>query len=469
MIKYFNFLFFFIIIYSQSINSQILISEYSEGSSYNKYIEIYNYSSESINLYPQFVLASCTNGCIDGNNFYINEFPEDAIILPGDVYVVAANEADQVILDEADFTFQYCCGNGDDAYALMLSGATGDFFDSNNALDIVGNEQSWQEGVGWDVVGVEEATKNHTIVRKSSVLTHNAGNWNASAGTNSDDSEWIVLEIDDWSNLGFHIYDNSSNNDIYGCMCEQATNYMSIATIDDGSCIVDGGCSDSSALNYSGDFCIFAEFINEDCQYELIDVSGCYDDIACNSFDFNYLITNANMTLAVVDISNLVSGDLVGVFYVDENGVISCGGSVIFEGNAIAIAAYGDDTSTTIIDGFQANNQFLFLVLRDGVVYETAITLNSISPFSNTWIANGFGQITSLSVINEFSQDCIFSPIGYDCNGNVLDVEENIFGDKKIISSIDILGRIVNDIQEGQLIISVFSDGTYEKKYYLNH
>ena len=53
---------------------QIFFSEYSEGSSYNKYIEIYNYSNETVNLYPQFVLTSCTNGCIDGNNFYINEF-----------------------------------------------------------------------------------------------------------------------------------------------------------------------------------------------------------------------------------------------------------------------------------------------------------------------------------------------------------------------------------------------------------
>ena len=96
----FNFVFFFSFTYGQ-----VFFSEYSEGSSYNKYIEIYNYSNETVSLYPQFVLASCTNGCVDGNNFYINEFPEGASISPGDVYVVASSQADATILSEADYTF----------------------------------------------------------------------------------------------------------------------------------------------------------------------------------------------------------------------------------------------------------------------------------------------------------------------------------------------------------------------------
>ena len=157
-----------------------------------------------MSLYPQFVLASCTNGCLDGNNFFINEFPEDALIAPGDIYVVAASQADQTILSQADYTFQYCCGNGDDAYALMLSGLTGDVFDSSNALDIIGDANTWQEGVGWDVAGIEQATKNHTLVRKSSVFEHNAGDWYMSAGTNVDDSEWLVYDQDDWTGLGSH-------------------------------------------------------------------------------------------------------------------------------------------------------------------------------------------------------------------------------------------------------------------------
>ena len=76
---------------------------------------------------------------------------------------------------------------------------------------------------GWDVAGVEEATENHTLVRKSSVLEHNAGDWSMSAGTNSDNSEWIVLDMDDWTNLGYHIYD--SDGIIFGCTDPLAENF----------------------------------------------------------------------------------------------------------------------------------------------------------------------------------------------------------------------------------------------------
>ena len=65
-----TFILFFIISFNTS--GQIFLSEYVEGTSYNKYIEIYNYSNEAVNLYPDYVLASCTNGCINGTNFYIN-------------------------------------------------------------------------------------------------------------------------------------------------------------------------------------------------------------------------------------------------------------------------------------------------------------------------------------------------------------------------------------------------------------
>ena len=62
-------------------------------------------------------------------------------------------------------------------------------------------------GSGWEVCGESNATKDHTLVRKSSVTAGNAGNWDVSAGTNADDCEWIVLDQNDWSNLGFHDMD----------------------------------------------------------------------------------------------------------------------------------------------------------------------------------------------------------------------------------------------------------------------
>ena len=56
-------------------------------------------------------------------------------------------------------------------------------------------------GSGWEVAGVSDGTKDHTLVRKCGITTGNT-DWVASAGTNVDDSEWVVLDINDWTSLG---------------------------------------------------------------------------------------------------------------------------------------------------------------------------------------------------------------------------------------------------------------------------
>ena len=418
--------------------SQILFSEYSEGSSYNKYLEIFNYSNETV-LLSQFVLTSCTNGCLNGNNFFINEFPDGASIEPGEVYVVASTQADQLILSEADFTFQYCCGNGDDVYALMLSGLTGDFFDAENALDIIGDDTTWQEGVGWDIAGVSEATKNHTIVRKSTVSEHNAGNWSLSAGTNIDDSEWIVLEIDDWSNLGFHNFDDTLI-DIYGCTDFLANNYNPSATIDDGSC-----------------------------DYGTVFYNGCYTcDLAANFFDFSYLITESNMSIAITEIENLLVGDTIGVFYIGIDNVIKCGGSSVFEGDNMAISAWSNSSLSSDYNGFNSGDTFIFLLLRDGVVYEMSYEMNNNPPFTNVFGSNAFGQITEFSVAGEFMEECNL-PLGIstDCE-EFFNITERDYEPKTILTT-DIFGRVIKDKTSlNSLFFEIRNDGTCEKKFLLS-
>ena len=418
--------------------SQILFSEYSEGSSYNKYLEIFNYSNETV-LLSQFVLTSCTNGCLNGNNFFINEFPDGASIEPGEVYVVASTQADQLILNEADFTFQYCCGNGDDVYALMMSGLTGDFFDAENALDIIGDDTTWQEGVGWDIAGVSEATKNHTIVRKSTVSEHNAGNWSLSAGTNIDDSEWIVLEIDDWSNLGFHNFDDTLI-DIYGCTDFLANNYNPSATIDDGSC-----------------------------DYGTVFYNGCYTcDLAANFFDFSYLITESNMSIAITEIENLLVGDTIGVFYIGIDNVIKCGGSSVFEGDNMAISAWSNSSLSSDYNGFNSGDTFIFLLLRDGVVYEMSYEMNNNPPFTNVFGSNAFGQITEFSVAGEFMEECNL-PLGIstDCE-EFFNITERDYEPKTILTT-DIFGRVIKDKTSlNSLFFEIRNDGTCEKKFLLS-
>ena len=466
--KPFKLLFFCLAMLFNSLNGQILFSEYAEGTSYNKYLEIYNYSSQTIYL-NEYAFPSCSNGCDNNGEWdYMNYFPEGATIIPGDVYVIthpfATNSSNEYYTAEiamySDHQFTYL-SNGDDVFAL-INIKTGD------VLDIIGDIGE-DPGDGWDVAGVVNATKDHTLIRKSSVYSGNLGQWSNSAGTSLDDSEWIVLDNEVWENLGFHNYDGGGSSEILGCMCEEATNYMPTATLDDGSCIVDNGCSDPLALNYSGFVCDSAEFVNENCQYETIDASGCYwCDLALNYFDFNYQITASNMTIAISDVSNLVNGDIIGVFYSSEEGYIKCGGASVYDNSQnIAIAAWGDDPSSAFIDGFQTGDSFMFLILREGVVYATNTILNNTESFSNTYANNNFGQVLELDISNEFIEDCLL-PLGVsdDCNEFFDMTEYDV--DSKIILNVDLLGRIIHTDYQG-FGFSIYKDGAVEKKYFSNH
>ena len=78
--------------------------------------------------------------------------------------------------------------NGDDGFCLV-EGSESSF----SILDCIGTWSETDPGNGWDVAGVTDATKDHTLVRLGTVASGNYGNWELSAGTSAADSEWVVL------------------------------------------------------------------------------------------------------------------------------------------------------------------------------------------------------------------------------------------------------------------------------------
>ena len=101
------------------------------------------------------------------------------------------------ILAEADLALAYespVHHNGDDGIALLKDGVI---------IDAIGVEND-DPGSGWDVAGVTNATANHTLVRQLSVTGGNGGDWSTSAGTDENNSEWIVYDQDTWDYLGYH-------------------------------------------------------------------------------------------------------------------------------------------------------------------------------------------------------------------------------------------------------------------------
>jgi len=177
--------------------NDLFFSEYIEGTSNNKAFEIFNPTPYPISL-DSYRIAQSTNG---GGWVYYHTFPAGAAIAPGDVWVIVSNQFNTALfsLSAADEAIVYpgvVYHNGDDARALIKVTAV-----DTTWIDIIG-VPTVDPGNGWDVAGVLEATKDHTLIRKPSI-THGNADWALSAGTDSISSEWFVHPMD-YVNLGSH-------------------------------------------------------------------------------------------------------------------------------------------------------------------------------------------------------------------------------------------------------------------------
>ena len=223
----------------------VMFTEYSEGASNNKYLEIYNGTDAEVDL-TGLAFASVANApSTVGEYEYWNTFDAGATVASGEVFVITHPDAAAAILAEGDQTHQYL-SNGDDGYCLVLGTET-----SYTILDCIG-DWNGDPGSGWDVAGVVNGTQNNTLERKGSVTFGNAGDWVASAGTDVNNSEWTVsantVDADgaqngDWDGLG-----SATPTEVLGCMDATANNYDATATIDDGSCDFTVTCETNDIL-----------------------------------------------------------------------------------------------------------------------------------------------------------------------------------------------------------------------------
>ncbi|MEA3444340.1 MAG: lamin tail domain-containing protein [Bacteroidota bacterium] len=178
----------------------LFFSEYIEGSSNHKALEIYNGTGATVDLFGLSILTNYNGNAWSG----LYEFPMGASLADGDVWVLAHESADSVVISVADETFPYGGGgyitsyNGDDVRALVYITST-----DTTIIDIIGKYDLIDPGSGWDVAGVSSATANHTIVRKSSVTVGNT-DWDASAGTDAANSEWVVFDQNTFDYIGSH-------------------------------------------------------------------------------------------------------------------------------------------------------------------------------------------------------------------------------------------------------------------------
>jgi len=166
--------------------TELFISEYVDGSSgSNKAIEIYNGTDNPIDL-SDYELWKVANG----GTWFENKISLTGTLNSGDVYVVCNSSEDTLpsVCDLRELTITTF--NGDDAIGLAKNGTL---------IDAVGTDGG-DPGTGWDVAGVTDATADHVLRRKHTIMQGNI-NWDSSRGTNETDSEWLIF-VDDFTNLG---------------------------------------------------------------------------------------------------------------------------------------------------------------------------------------------------------------------------------------------------------------------------
>ena len=189
------------------VKNAVFFSEYVSGSNSNKALEIYNGSKSTINL-SNYVLKVAkynyrgrddwgkneNNVEVDGRKY---TFSETTTLASGDVYVVCHKSVGTALASRCDdiqtsvtaiMTF-----TGMDAYAIFFNG---------EIIDQIGSRE--QAGSNWSF-GVADinygALTAHTLRRKESVVAGTT-DWISAAGTNVEDSEWIVLPEDTFDGLG---------------------------------------------------------------------------------------------------------------------------------------------------------------------------------------------------------------------------------------------------------------------------
>lgn len=310
--------------------SDLIFSEYGEGTDNNKYLELYNGTGADLDL-SNYVLWKIINE----GDWYERAYHLEGILPHGHTFTVVNYKADSLlairrdtvgpVIDVGGSDFTFMVANGNEAFAIAKILAPGD----TAIIDVIGEESGDVVPGNWQVAGVADAGAEHTWVRKKTVSGPNA-NWASSAGTSAEDSEWIVYPANYWKNVGWHgeinsapatdlfiseICEGTDNNkalEIYNGTWEDVdlSNYVLWKIINEGNWYerayhLEGILPHGKAftvVNYKADS---AMAIRRDTVGPVIDVGGS---------DFTFMVTNGNEAFALAKI--LAPGDtaIIDVF-----------------------------------------------------------------------------------------------------------------------------------------------------------
>lgn len=155
--------------------SDLIISEYLEGSANNKAIEIYNGTGADVDL-AAYSLMKQTNGSGD----YKNEQVLAGTLANGETFVLVNSQASDELKALGDMTSNVTSFNGNDAVALFKSG------EKIDEVGVFGDSTMWGENVTLRRIYGEGPTATY------------------------DETEWEEGDFDDYSDLGRYSADTEA-------------------------------------------------------------------------------------------------------------------------------------------------------------------------------------------------------------------------------------------------------------------
>lgn len=189
-------------------SSDLIFSQYVEGSGFNKYVEIFNGTCSDVDLSGYELRAYHNGASFAGSPTYTIAL--SGSLVAGDVFVIAHDSA-TVWSGVPDLYSQYLQFNGDDALVLYKLG-------TSSAVDIFGSVghdpgSAWRDSTALSPT-FKWSTENKTLVRKACVYSGITVNPDLAGiyGFPTLFTEWDSLTTNDVTGLGSHAIGASAYN-----------------------------------------------------------------------------------------------------------------------------------------------------------------------------------------------------------------------------------------------------------------
>lgn len=210
------------------------------------------------------------------------------------------------------------------------------------------------------------------------------------------------------------------------------------------------GCIDSIALNFDHS----AQINNNSCEYNDAIVWPSSSEVINTGSNATYLLENVSFNGVYVS-----EPYILGAFYTNDFGGLSCGGFTQWNGGPSSISVYTNDETTNQKDGFDADDKIIWLA------YDTLLNINYKA--SLNYISGS--DLYAINAINLVSDYTIFNtPISvYGCTNEfasnynasaLLNDDSCVFpNNTELLDSIVFLMSIIDSISTTDSCESIFS------------